>query len=191
MNEAIDKTNVDNLSSFTTLKEAFGHDDKKIKQSTDSITVPKLKELEKMLRDRKKVTKNSVTPENSSDTNIEPQGFRVMNNKLFNGFSNIREGLTQPTNMTTEEWNKLLQTNESYKAHGELKKVENEYRKTKDSVMVMEETSYYELERQNSITVNLIILAIVTGIFGYDLLDIHQSKYFLNYINYASNNFYA
>ena len=33
--------------------------------------------------------------------------------------------------MTTEEWNKLLQTNESYKAHGELKKVENEYRKTK------------------------------------------------------------
>ena len=123
-----------------------------------------------MLRDRKKVTKNSVTPENSSDANIEPQGFRVMNNKLFNGFSNIKEGLTQPTNMTAEEWNKLLENNESYKAYGELKKVENEHRRTKDSVMAMEETSYYELERQNSITINLIILAVVTGIFGYDFI---------------------
>ena len=167
MNEEIDKTNVDNLSSFTTLKEAFGHD---VKQSTNFIKVPKLKELENMLRDRKKVTKNSVTPENSSDANIEPQGFRVMNNKLFNGFSNIKEGLTQPTNMTAEEWNKLLENNESYKAYGELKKVENEHRRTKDSVMAMEETSYYELERQNSITINLIILAVVTGIFGYDFI---------------------
>ena len=50
-----------------------------------------------------------------------------MNNKLFNGFSNIKEGLTQPTNMTAEEWNKLLENNESYKAYGEFKKVENAY----------------------------------------------------------------
>ena len=58
----------------------------------------------------------------------------------------------------------------SYTLYGDLKRAENEHKRTKEHTRAMHDTGYMELERQTAIMGNLAVLAVVTALFGASFL---------------------
>jgi hypothetical protein len=120
--------------------------------------IPDINKLKQMLKERKKISSAKKSLKYAS---VGVEGF---------GSSSV-SGCDNP-NLDASMKKKCS----SYKLFGDLKRAENEHARTKHHIQAMHDTSYMEMERQNSITANLVILTVVTAIFGADFIRYAYNK---------------
>ena len=106
--------------------------------------------LVKLLKDRKKVRDGH-----------NAMGYAAVDHGTSSGSGSGPEGFVGETNNSRES---------SYTLYGDLKRAENDHKRTKEHTRAMHDTGYMELERQTAIMGNLAVLAVVTALFGASFL---------------------